>query len=411
MSYSDRKKILFSVILISIIFLVFSTSFTKISNVKNNDLKMSSNLNKESQVSKNDNSITYTAIDNDTIIRSGNTMHIEGTYLYLIENYYDLEVYDISDLAEPVLLSSYENLDLDYDSKMIIQNNLIYIYGEYGTFYILDCSNPLAITEVVEYTSLPYMTNFAINNWSLNLITDTEYQIYDFQNFATPTLIGDYSNTSAVYTDFTIKGNYTYLLDSTRGFEIVDASNNSDLLFAYKSTLNETHMFSTFYINETSLFIFDDTDDILYIFDISLPLIPSLITSSEIYDNIDWIYIKGTLLFSLLDTYLAIADVSELTTPQHLSYYDSEYYVFFLTIVYYNQHIILHNDYIAELQERFPIHIVNINDPSHPVHIYPTDNPYGFPDWLVPALIAGGVLIVVGPLVIVLIIILTKKKP
>jgi len=410
MSYSKRKEILFSVVFLTLSLLVFSTSYIKISNVKNNDLNLVSNLIEKKKVPINDNSITNTVFNNDTIIRSGSTMHIEGTYLYLIENYFDLEIYDISNLEEPVLLSSYNHLELRYDNKMIIQNNYIYISSSWGYFYVLNRTNPLAITEVAKLIITEDVINFAINNWSLNLITETKYQIYDFENFTTPTLVGEYTNLDAYFGDLTIKGNYSYILDGKNGFEIINKSNKSDIYLAYQSTLNETNIYSALYINDTSLFIIDGTDDLLYIYDITLPLIPSLIATSDIIADIYGLSNKGSLLFLITWYGFEIYDISDLPTVFQLSSYDSNYHVSVQTLIYYNNHIIFHNDFIGELQERFPIHIVNINTPNNPVHIYPTGNKYGLPDWLFPLLITGGVLIIVGPLIVLLIIVIIRKK-
>jgi len=409
MSNHERNKTLFIFFLITTLLLVLSPSFFV--SLDTNDNYTESPKQKTIETEQEivlDELIVKTADEDDSIIRSGSTMHIEGSLLYLIEKWHDLEVYDISALEEPLLLATYSALELGYESKMIIQDNYIYISGGYGDFYVLDCTNPLAITEKANFTNLLDMENFAINNWSLNIIT--EYQIYDFENFATPTLVGDYNDTAAGFSDFTIKGNNTYILDKNKGFLILNLTTPNNIQLLCKRTLIEGHYYSPLYINGTRLFIFDIIDEELYIFDITIPFLASIITICDIFPDVDRILIEGSIIFLVNHNGFDIIDGSELPTLQLLSSYDSDYFVSFETIRLHNDHIILHNSYIAELQERFPIHIVNINDLHNPIHLYPTGNPYGFPEWIVPVVIAVAVTVVVGPLIIIVIIVSVKNR-
>ncbi|MHA1187283.1 MAG: hypothetical protein ACTSSK_10495 [Candidatus Heimdallarchaeota archaeon] len=410
MRYIDRRKRLFIFVLFTMTLVVFATSSVKKINAIENNIDLISELNKTEHEAIIVESIGKDAQIDDSVIRCGSTMQIAGSYLYLIEDSFELEVYDISELDEPIKITTYSNLDIGYISKMIVQDNLIYIYDANWDFYILNCTNPLAITEIAKYSNLLGVRNFAINNWSLNIMTDRAYQIYDFENFTQPTLIGEFSNSSAIYRDFSISGNYTYLLDRSIGFSIIDTSNESDLIAVYNSTLGERHRFDCLYVNNTNLFIFDSTDDILHIYDITIPYTPNLITSSEIYVNVDSLFIVGSLLFLIVYDGFHIANISELPTIDSLSSYQSEYNIEFKTILFQNNHIILHNILISVLEERFPIHIVNIIDPNNPVHIYPSEKPKDIQKWLKPVIITAAVLVVIGPLVTILIIIVRIKK-
>lgn len=407
MSSSERKKIFFAIFFITLTLAVFSTTFLKTLSTNDNYQNTAAKLTKTEIDSVVEKTVEKSTVDENTIIRSGKAMQLDGSYLYLIDYYFNLEVYDISNLEEPVKIATYDDLELDSYSSIVVQDDYIYLRGDYSTFYILNCSNPLAITEIAKYYFLDEIEKFAIKNNSLHIIHGNYYQIYDITTFISPALVGEYFNSSSLFIDLTIKGNYTYLLDFRRGYSVIETSNASNPTLAYKNTIDEANYFVYLYINDTLLFINDNTNHLIYIYDISNPLSHSLITSLDLYSKGIRILVDGSLLFLTFSNGFHIADLSELPTVQHLGSYDSKFEVRYMSLFFRNNHLILHNDKDPEYQGRFPIVIVNIVDPSKPKQVYPSD---GIPTWLIPVIITLVVLIIGGPLAVIFIINRLRKR-
>lgn len=312
-------------------------------------------------------------VEND-VIRSGNTLFVDNNWLFLIENRYNLEIYNISNVIEPEVVYSYSALSVSYDSKMIVQNNYFYIYCEHtDILHVLDCTDPTLIFERTRYTDLEGLKNFAVNDWYLYTISENNFTIYNFENFSALDQLANYFDDMYSFHDFTIKGNYSYVLDEMKGFVILNITDYSNIDYISEITLNEEEYKPSIYIFNDNLFIFESLIG-LHIFDISNPL---SIAKISLYDelanySITDIFVKGNILYVLQSDGFFILDGSDLGQIQSISnYIESNFYTIFYSFMIQNDFVYLHNTYTAHFEQRTPLFIVNITNLELPIEVYP----------------------------------------
>lgn len=353
----------------------------------------------------------------DDVIRSGNTLFVNDDWLFLIENWYNLEIYNVSDVNEPGLVKNYTVPDVDYDSTMIVQDNYLYIYNKYSnSIFVLDCTDPMSIFEETRYTGLEDLSNFAINDWYLYTMSENNFTIYDFENFSTLEQLDSYYNDSYSFYDFNIRGNYSYVLDRYKGPVILDISNNTNIQYLGEIIFNEDYFKTAIYIKSDRLFLYDNSLE-LFIFNISDPLNIALISSYELHNySINDIIINENILFMLDPDNLFIFDISDLGQIQAISNYSApEFSTSFSSFIVQNNFIYIHNIYYGHFVSRNPLFIVNIIDLESPLHVFPPEE-FDFWDWLdalSKAMLAVAIITIALPLTgitIFLIIFFARKK-
>ncbi|NHJ31471.1 MAG: hypothetical protein FK732_01285 [Asgard group archaeon] len=355
---------------------------------------------------------------NSDISRGGSTIFANGSLVYLLEEYYGFEIYDVSIKDEPEVVGKFNySLDLTWDySNMIVQGNYVYFFSQdINRITILDCSNVTDVKLKVHYT-LPAGTykQIAVLGWSILAITSTEFRIYNYTNFAPILLIDSYSNASSSFSDLTVQGNYSYILDSDYGLAIFNITDLANITKANDLVINEIGAFSDFYVTEDYVYIFEEQVG-LHVFDISNPITPSNVTKYEITDyTIADILIEENYAYLVYWRSFDILNVSNLLDIQPVSTYTSEYIAVFESISVDSNFAYLTSIQSGELQDRRPLYIADITNLESPVHVYPGD-PYKFlSDLARLLLIIAGVLLGV-PIVFLAIFIpvflrITKKK-
>lgn len=358
----------------------------------------------------------------DDIIRSGNTLFVNDTWLFLIENWYDLEIYNISNVNEPKVVNNSTGLSVSYDSKMIVQNNTIYIYCEdTDILHVLDITNPMFISERTRYTELEDLENFAVNDWYLYTISENNFTIYNFENFTALVQLDNYYNNTNSYHDFTIKGNYSYVLDERKGFAILNITDHSNIQYIDEIVVNDGEYKSTIYIKNDNLFLFDCQNG-LYSYDISNPLVISQISLYELANYIIRdICVNENIMFLLESDGLFILNASNLEQIQSISNYTAtDYHTIFESFMIQNNLAYLQDTFTGHFEPRTPLYIVNVTNLESPYQIFPIEEE-NFWEWLErilnTMLAIAIVIMVLPPLFVATIIILVihfyrkKKKP
>jgi len=309
----------------------------------------------------------------DDVIRSGNTLFVNDTWLFLIENWYDLEIYNISNELEPEKASNYTSLDVSYDSKMILQNNFLYIYCEdTNILHVLNCTDPMFIFEQIRYTNLNFLKNFAINDWYLYTISKNNFTIYNFENFSPLVKLDTYFNSSYNFHDFTIKGNYSYVLDELKGFVMLNITDCNNIQYIDQIILNEGLYRTAIHIKNDRLYLFESING-LQIYDISNPLTIAKISFYNLTNQaITSIFVDENIVFLLHSDGFLILDLTDLGHIESISNYTAiDYYTSFDSFLIKGNFAYLHNTYTAHFEPRTPIFIVNITDLEIPQHIFP----------------------------------------
>jgi len=352
----------------------------------------------------------------DDITRTGSTIFVNDDWLTLIEDWYGTEIYNISDVNEPILAKNYSAPDIDYYSTMIVQNNYLYIYlGR--TIFVFDYTNPLSLVEETRYTGLRDLSNFAINGWYLYTLSEDNFTIYNFENFSTLEQQDSYYNDTYSYHDFNIKGNYSYVLTENKGFVILDISNNTNIQYSGEIVINDGEYKSTIYIKNDNLFLFDYSYD-LNIFNISDPLNITIISTYLLqYRPIIDIIIKDNTLFMLDPDFLLILDISDFEQIQLIGNYSApDFSTSFSSFMIQNNYAYIHNTYYGHFVSRKPLFIVNITDLDSPIHVFPHDE-FDFWDWLdalsnalLVVVILGFTLPILGVTIFLIVFFVRKKK-
>lgn len=351
----------------------------------------------------------------DDITRTGSTIFVNDDWLTLIEDWYGTEIYNISDVNEPVLAKNYSAPDIDHYSTMIVQDNYLYIYlGR--TIFVFDYTNPLSLVEETRFTGLRDLSNFAINGWYLYALSENNFTIYNFENFSTLEQQDSYFNDTYDYHDFNIKGNYSYVLTEYKGFVILDISNKTNIQYSGEILLNDGVYKSTIYIKNDNLFLFDSQYN-LSIFNISDPLNITIMTTYVLlYRSISDIIIRDNTLFLLDYDALLILDISDFEQIQSIGNYSApEFSTSFSSFMIQNNFAYIHNTDYGHFVSRKPLFIVNITDLESPQHVFPHDE-FDFWDWLdalTTLMLTGVILALTLPilgLTIFLIVFFVRKK-
>ncbi|MCK5298875.1 MAG: hypothetical protein KAJ76_08210 [Candidatus Heimdallarchaeota archaeon] len=353
---------------------------------------------------------------NSDIARGGSTIVVNGSFAYLLGDYVGLEIYDVSNKDEIEAVGSFSyayELTMDY-SDLIVHNGYFYFFSqEINRVTILDCSDVSNIVVRANYT-LPdaYYTKIAVLDWNILTLTSTEFSIYNFTDFSPVSLIDSYTNASASFSDLTVQGNYSFILDSNYGLTIFNITDSSNILKGYDLVLNETSNYTDYYVEDDYAYIYEDGKG-LHIYNISNPIAPTNVTKYDFYGHtIHDFLIKNNNAFVLYSGYFDILNVSNLLDIQLIGSYHTEYIAVFESICVDGNFAYLRNTQSGELQGTRPLYVVDITNLESPVHVYPGD-PFQFLSDLARLfLIITGALLGSAVLVIVIVIpiILTRKK-
>ncbi|MGH7133408.1 MAG: GC-type dockerin domain-anchored protein [Phycisphaerales bacterium] len=154
-----------------------------------------------------------------------------------------LAIFDITNLASPVLLGTYNTAHSSI-REVVVSGNRAYAMCDGQGLVVLDVSNPANPTRIGGYyspTQLRYMTKAG----NLLYVADAwnGFQILDVSNpNATPTLVGVYRGpgpiTKQQHWHMAVRDNLVYLAAGNGGIQIVDVTNPTTptLVFQYQGT-------------------------------------------------------------------------------------------------------------------------------------------------------------------------------
>lgn len=390
-----------------IVVLMFSIGLVSVTSSVNNQsnsfIRMNSNFGKTIGL-------------NSKIARGGSTIFAYDSLVYLLGDYYRFEIYNVSNKEEIEVVGKF-NYTFDHTrdySNLIVQNDYFYFFSQdINRVTILDCSDVSNIVIRAAYT-LPdaIYTKIAILDWNILTLTSTEFSIYNFTNFSPISLLDTYTNASASFSDLTVQGNYSFVLDTNYGLAIFNITDSTNILKGDDLILNGTSDYTDFYVADDYVYIYEDGEG-LHIYDISNPITTTNVTKYVFYSyTIYDLLIKDNNAFILHSGSFDILNVSNLLDIKLIGTYSTEYITYFESICIDGNFAYITNTQSGELQGRRPLYVVDITNLELPVHVYPGD-PFQFLSDLVKlflivtgSLLGGAVLIIA----IVIPIIVRKKK-
>lgn len=341
-------------------------------------------------------------------IESGVSIYVNETLVYIVEEFYGLDIIDVSNRNEPEFIGKYEfpwGFHADF-RNLIVQDDYVFFYsGDTKTITIVDCTDITNIIMKENYTLSSGISNFAVNGWNLFTISNTEFVIYDFTNFSPLSIVGSYSNASSQFADLAIQGNHSYVLEAGKGLTILNITDFADIQKIGEVILNESSSFPAFQVTDDYIFIFE-WDSGLHVFNITNPINPVNVTkySLDTY-SFGGFYIKNNYAYIVNDwRSFYILDLSTLPTIQLVGIYSTEYIADFDAITADNNYVYLLSTQSGELQGRRPLYIVNVTNTELPVHLFPGD-PYKIFDDLRKILLITLGVILVGSAIIISVII------
>jgi hypothetical protein len=304
-------------------------------------------------------------------------VRVKGDYAYVL--YFDgtfsalnyrLYVYDISNPKNPEQMG-YINLP-DNCTSQFVEGDYVYItaFGfDFSGVKIIDVSNPMQPIEVGSFET-PRMPQEVYVIEDIAYVADNNsLQIYDVTDPISPKRLGSYSPEGEIslFHYVAVQGNYVYIIDSTFGIRILDASDFSNIKEVGGVPHGQTDAtFSRIEISDERAYYLlhgDNMEKKLIILDISDPTSPVEIGSHNM-PGYWWFYgfdyYEGYACVAAGDKGLRVLDVSNPDSIMDVGFYEPCGLAFGLDVS---------NDYafISLSSDSNNLLVYNVSDPSSPV--------------------------------------------
>ncbi len=240
------------------------------------------------------------------------SIQVLGNYAYIADGDKGLQIYDISNPANPILKGSNSNPN-GYARGIQVVGNYAYV-AYYGTgLQIVDISDPTNPTVKSNYY-LPSLSGGLQIVGNYAYVTDfyQSEQIIDISNPANPTFKGSY-NAPSQTCDVRVVGNYAYVADAHNGLQIYDISNPACPTF--KGSYDTPGIAVRVQVVGNYAYVADYNQG-LQIIDISNPACPTLKGSYYTNDLTFGIEVVGEYAYvTSINTALQIFDISNPANP------------------------------------------------------------------------------------------------
>ncbi|HPR18090.1 MAG TPA: hypothetical protein PLD62_07580, partial [Candidatus Cloacimonadota bacterium] len=213
---------------------------------------------------------------------------VKGNYAYL--DYYDYSTYEskllIADISDPYNCSFVNNLSTDVSTDcMFINGNYLYLFGfgDYsGCAYDLsDNANPILYTTYdnlyIDYAEVKHDTVYCVNAWY--------FRIYDFSNPQNINLLTTY-DTDIELNYVHVENNKAYLACGERGLKIFDISDYTNIteIGVFDTQMDGSiGVMQLALIGENAIILTEWSDNAFQIIDISDPTPPAELVASYDY--------------------------------------------------------------------------------------------------------------------------------
>jgi len=148
--------------------------------------------------------------------------YIAGEHAYLASRWDGLFILNISNLAEPTLISSWDTQH--YTADVVVEENYAYIADDKGGLRIIDVSNPANPIEVGAYDTPGYARGVTLaGDYAFVADGDKGLRIISVSNPLSPQEVGFYETPGHAY-DVVVRKNYAYVAAMLGGLRIIDVS-------------------------------------------------------------------------------------------------------------------------------------------------------------------------------------------
>ena len=184
---------------------------------------------------------------------------VHNNYVYLVSGYDGIQIIDITDKALPELIG---NIDLkehpaDRTKKAIIENNILYIMIErysnnfVNSIYMFDISDPRE-PKILGKFNTNLMIDIAVNNKIIYLTGIYDFSIVDVRDPEYPVFLKTFSKGTGAGKDLIISSGYAFIGEWKEGLRIIDIT---DLMNLYEAGIYNDFCVGDIYINENIAYV------------------------------------------------------------------------------------------------------------------------------------------------------------
>lgn len=252
----------------------------------------------------------------DSNIGNPNSIVVENNLAYLTCGSGGLHIYDVSNLENPIFISSYES-GVEYNDLEII-NDLAYICCV-NQLLILNISNP----EDIIYVG--HLAFYGVNGQAIEVAGNYAYLglmfgsflIVDISNPATPVAIEYYSGVDTIFLNVRVFGNYAFLCYLESGLEIVNITDPYNPIFVAHfmptDTIHDFIMIGEYgYLTGVSYGVYTvNLTDIIN---------PEFVSDQHIFAYYPTaLYHEGDRLYVVDQSIVRLINITNITAPKELS--------------------------------------------------------------------------------------------
>lgn len=253
-------------------------------------------------------------------LTSPNGQYVVGNYLYVADYSAGLVIYDITNPAAPVSISTTDTPDTALD--VVVSGRYAYVseVGASGGLRIYDISDPYLPVLVGSDTTVYGGGSIAVSGkYAYLALSSTGLKIYDISSPTAPRYLGLYLLVDNI-NDLKVDGNFAYIAADT-GVYIIDVTNPTTPTLATSDAPASAAM--GLYVANHTMYVADGATGVL-VYDISdryaISQIGSYDTSGTAYD----VSLVGTDLYVAdYASGLSVLDVSSSTAPTLTGTYDT----------------------------------------------------------------------------------------
>ena len=243
-------------------------------------------------------------------------------YFSVITGYagYELQIFDVSDPKNPFKVSSFNTENYIYSIFVFDDFIHLRVGGQQPkilTLSISDIQNP---TQVAEFSEGNIRDVIVRENILIITCWENGLRIINFTDSLTYNVLSDYSFTD--FTLFFVDGNYVFLADTIRAFDVIDITNLTNPIKICSIDYFDISPISSLCISITNSLLFQVGSEKITIIDVSNPLEPELLSSVDVGISLssypDRFFVTEDYAFST-NGKLVIIDLADPINPEVVS--------------------------------------------------------------------------------------------
>ncbi|NGX42507.1 MAG: hypothetical protein K940chlam7_00787 [Chlamydiae bacterium] len=245
---------------------------------------------------------------------------ISGNYAYVADRHMGLQIFDVSNVANPTLAGFYDTPGLAY--VVVLSGNYAYVADHTGGLQIIDVNNVTNPSLAGFYNTIGVALGVAVSGNYAYVAERSGLLIIDVTNVANPSLAGSF-NTTGFPHDVALSGSYVYLADASSGLLIIDVSNiaNPTLVGSYNTPPD---WILGVVVSGNYAYIVDFDEGSLQIVDVSNVVNPTLAGSYNTPGRAYGVVVSGNYTYVADGSSgLQIIDVSNAANPTLAGFYDT----------------------------------------------------------------------------------------